>query len=79
MVDRKIEGSAKAHSPSEVDLCFANKGDSESNMLADMAVDHAMELIDAEDEDHANVRSVVERMLAAGYTKTETCDPLGYE
>lgn len=59
--------------------CFANKGDSEENMFADMAVDHAMKLIDAENEDHANIRSVVERMLAAGYTKTETCDPLGYE
>lgn len=58
--------------------CFANKGDSETNMEADFIVDHAMEKIDAEDEDHASVRSVVERMLAAGYTLTATCDPVGY-
>lgn len=58
--------------------CFANKGDSESNMQADMVVEHAMKLIDAEDGDHSDVRGVVERMIAAGYTKTETCDPLGY-
>ena len=60
-------------------VCFANKGDSEENMQADSAIDYAMELIDAEDEDHADVRGVVARMIAAGYTKTETCDPVGYD
>ena len=60
-------------------VCFANKGDSESNMQSDMVVDYAMEMIDAEDEDNANVRSVVERMIAAGYTITATCDPVGFD
>lgn len=63
----------------DTELCFANKGDSETNMQADLVVDHAMKMIDAEDEDHANIRGVVERMLAAGYTLTETCDPVGYD
>ena len=59
-------------------VCFTNKGDSEANMKADMTVDHAMRVIDAEGNDHADVRGVVERMIAAGYTLTKTCDPVGF-
>lgn len=42
-----------------------------------ISVDDAMRLIDAEDEDHANVRSVVERMIAAGYRSSLPAPPEG--
>lgn len=47
--------------------------------ILQMTVDLVMQDIDAEDEDRATVRSVVERMVRAGYEKTRTCDPLGYD
>jgi len=42
-------------------------------------IDFAMKAIDAEDNDFANVRGVIERMILAGYDLHATCDPLGYD
>ncbi len=39
----------------------------------EVRVDHAMSLIDAENKDVSNVRSVVERMILAGYVKIDIC------